>query len=114
MIKLNRKIFGLIILAMSLFIFNSSKAETIEIPNPVKHVRFQELLEAVLTFLQYVGAVIVVLVLIAGAFKFINAGGNPEKVKEGFHLIFWAIVGLFIIIAAKAFVSFVSSVIEGP
>jgi len=79
---------------------------TIEIPNPVSHRSFEALLMAVLTFLQGVGAVIAVFALMAGAFKFMTAQGNPEKVKEGYQMIFWVLIGLFVIISARAFVEF--------
>jgi hypothetical protein len=82
---------------------------SVEIPNPVKHSTFQELLMAVLEFLQYVGAVIAILSLIAAAFKFMTAEGDPQKVKQGFQMIFWTIVGLFVIISARAFIEFLRS-----
>jgi len=81
----------------------------VEIPNPVNYSTFQELLMAVLEFLQYVGAVIAVFSLIAAAFKFMSAEGDPEKVKQGFKMIFWTIIGLFVIISARAFIEFLRS-----
>jgi hypothetical protein len=111
-IKLNKKILGLIVLIFSLSFLKMSLVKPVtqvEIPNPVIHSTFYELLMAVLEFLQYVGAVIAVLSLIAAAFKFMTAEGDPQKVKQGFQMIFWTIVGLFVIISARAFIEFLKT-----
>jgi hypothetical protein len=106
-LKLNKKILGLIVLIFCLSFFKISlvKSQTqVTIPNPVRHTTFEDLLKAVLEFLQGVGAVIAVISLMAGAFTFISAGGNPEKVNQGYKMIFWTIIGLFVIISASAFI----------
>jgi len=102
----NKKILGLIMLIIMISFATNSLATEIKIPNPLDYETFTQLLEAVLTFLQYVGAVIAVFALIASAFKFMSAGGDPEKVKEGYQMIFWTIIGLFVIISARAFIEF--------
>jgi hypothetical protein len=76
------------------------------IPKVLPFNTLGEFLEAVLNFIQYIGLILAVFALLAAAFKFFNAGGDPEKVKQGYQMIFWAIVGVFIIISAKVFVEF--------
>jgi len=99
-------IISLVIILSFLKISIGKTQSTVEIPNPVSHKTFQDLLMAVLTFLQGIGAIVAVFALIAGAFKFMSAQGDPEKVKEGYQMIFWVIIGLFVIISARAFVEF--------
>jgi hypothetical protein len=116
-LKLNKKILGLIALIFCLsfckisIIKSDNSSQQVEIPNPVGYNTFQELLIAVLVFLQVVGAVISIFSLIAAGFKFITAEGDPEKVKQGFKMVFWTVVGLFIIISSIAFIEFLKETV---
>jgi hypothetical protein len=51
--------------------------------------------------------VVAVVIILAGGFKWMTAGGNDTKVAEAKKLITAGIIGLFIILAAYAIASFV-------
>ncbi len=51
--------------------------------------------------------IIAVIIILAGGFKWMTAGGNEEKVAEAKKLIIAGIVGLAIVIGAYAIASFV-------
>lgn len=51
--------------------------------------------------------VIAVVIILAGGFKWMTAGGNDEKVSEARKLIFSGIIGLAIILSAWAITTFV-------
>jgi hypothetical protein len=55
--------------------------------------------------LQFLAGLVVVIFLIMGGFKFMTAGGNPDEVEKAKKDIFYAVVGLIIILVAQAFVS---------
>ncbi len=58
------------------------------------------------TALGFLGIVAVVIIL-AGGFQWMTAGGNEEKVKTAKRLIIQGIIGLVIILSAFAIASFV-------
>lgn len=60
------------------------------------------------TALGFLGIVAVVIIL-AGGFMWMTAGGNEEKVKSAKRLIIQGIIGLVIILSAFAIASFVIS-----
>ncbi len=57
-------------------------------------------------FIALLGVIFVVLIILAG-YKWMNAGGEEEKVREAKDTIRHAIIGLIIIIAAYAITEFV-------
>jgi len=52
------------------------------------------------------GAIIATLFIMLGAFQFFTAGGDPERASAAKQQIIYAVIGLFIIVAAWALVSF--------
>ena len=61
---------------------------------------------AIKGFIALLGVIFVVLIILAG-YKWMNAGGEEEKVREAKDTIRRAIIGLIIIIAAYAITEFV-------
>ncbi|MCK4554679.1 hypothetical protein KAU19_07025 [Candidatus Parcubacteria bacterium] len=61
---------------------------------------------AIKGFIALLGVIFVVLIILAG-YKWMNAGGEEEKVREAKDTIRHAIIGLIIIIAAYAITEFV-------
>ena len=50
--------------------------------------------------------------ILIGAFMFVTAAGNPEKVKTGRKIIIWAIIGLVIIMMSKGIIVLVSEFLK--
>jgi len=64
--------------------------------------------------LSFVGVLMLVLVVYAGIL-WMTAGGNQEQTKKAMGIIFAAVLGLFIILAAYALVSFIGQqVVSAP
>jgi len=59
-------------------------------------------------FLGFLGIVFLVLMLYAG-FLWMTAGGEDEKVKKAKNIIFQAIIGLIVVVAAYAISTFIMS-----
>jgi ABC-type transport system involved in multi-copper enzyme maturation permease subunit len=72
-----------------------------------------ECIEKIITFILWVaGAILPIIIIIAG-FLFLTSGGDPEKVRTAKRMIFWAVVGLAIILLAKGIISLIKTVIGG-
>jgi hypothetical protein len=56
--------------------------------------------------------VVTVVIILAGGFKYMTAGGNDEKTGEARKLIFAGIIGLVIILSAYAIAKFVLDSLE--
>ena len=72
---------------------------------------FQNLFDAVITFLYYIGGPIVVTMILYAGFKFLFAKGDPGKVTEAKNILWYAIIGLVIILIGKGFITLLKSVI---
>jgi len=59
-------------------------------------------------FLALVGAIMVIVIIIAGI-RFITSQGNPQEVAKARNTILYAVIGLIVIIAAETIVTFVLS-----
>lgn len=50
---------------------------------------------------------LVILVVLYGAYLFLTAGGNPQKVQQGQSAMLWGLAGLLVALLAKAIASLV-------
>jgi hypothetical protein len=66
---------------------------------------WSDVINNIIRGLQFLAGLVVVIFLIMGGFKFMTAGGNPDEVEKAKKDIFYAVVGLIIILVAQAFVS---------
>lgn len=67
------------------------------------HAQLQQILQIVLGIF---GAIAVLMIVIAGL-KFVTSAGNPQAAGKARNTILYAIIGLLVIIASEAIVSFV-------
>lgn len=54
--------------------------------------------------LKILGAIITVIFVMVGGYKFLTAGGSEEKVAEARKSILWALVGLGVILLAQVLI----------
>jgi len=84
------------------------------VPEAQTTFRIDDLLDLVVTIanwiLVFIG-IIGVIFLLYGAFIYITAGGNDEKVGQAKKTIIYALIGIAVAILAFAIVSFVASII---
>ena len=110
----NKIIFGLL-LAFPLGV----SADVIEIFNPLSADRFPNplvcediscVIEKLTNFISLIAFAVAPIMILIGAFYFITAGGNPERVRTGKQVITYAIIGLVIILLARAIVATIQSI----
>ena len=81
---------------------------TIKIDNPLcsgAGCTIMGILEKISLYLLWIGAPIVTIMIIYGAFLVMTAGGDPKKVTDGTHSIVYSAVGYGIILIAWGIVS---------
>jgi hypothetical protein len=77
----------------------------VEIVNPLKANTLEEVINSIINFVFWLAVVICPLVIILGGFIFVTAGGDPKKVENGKKIIYYALIGLGVVIMAKGFVA---------
>lgn len=95
------------------FLFSLTQAAPIEITNPLKHKTFEELIKAIIIFMRNLALVATALVIVLSGFYFVTAAGDPAKVTKAKQMIFYALIGLAIVIAAEGIVALLEKVIKG-
>jgi hypothetical protein len=73
----------------------------------------QKIIEKVINLLAYVIGAIAVFMVIFGGFKYLMSGGDSGKVTEAKNTILYALLGLAVVIFAKALVAFALSAAKG-
>lgn len=86
-------------------------ALAVQFDNPLKVGTFEQLLDAVINFIFWVGIVLAPLMLIVGGFMYITSAGSPTGVTRAKNTIIWTLVGLTFLIAAKGLVNVIKSVL---
>ena len=84
------------------------------IPNPFgtdSLDTFQKLFDVVITFLYYIAGPIVVAVIIWAGMKFLFAKGDPAKITEARNMLWYAVVGLAIVMIGRGFIALLQSII---
>lgn len=79
--------------------------------NPLKFDNIPDVLVAIGDFLFTLGVPLAILFILIGAFQFMTAGGNEERIKKGKKTLLWAIIGLIIILLASAITSIIQDVL---
>lgn len=77
--------------------------------NPLKADSVEAVILLVVDIAVYIGVIFAAIMIIYSGFKFIAARGNPDGLKEARNLFFAVIIGLAILIAAKAIVEIVKN-----
>lgn len=86
----------------------------IEIGNPDFIIEGGEegIIKRALDYLFLIGIVIVPLLVLVGAFMFFTSGGDPTRTAKAKALILWAVIGLAILLFAKAIMSIIKSLLD--
>lgn len=79
--------------------------------NPLKADSFAEFIDYIIGFLWEFGLILVVLIIIIGAFHMITSTGDPEKFKKGINVIKYAFIGLLVIIMAAGLVNMIMDLV---
>jgi len=110
----NLLIFGLFfgILVMGVL---SVTAQTITIPNPLGSAGrdIPTLIDTIATWLLGIGSTIAVIIVIWAAFLFMTSGGNQQKVTQARQTLWYAIIGLTVLLLAKGVTSLIQNFLSG-
>ena len=71
----------------------------------------EDLFDALITFLYYLVAPIIVILIILAGLMFLFAKGEPGKVETAKRLLFWALVGFSIVLIGRGFIVLIESII---
>ncbi len=69
-----------------------------ELQNPIGYSTFEELISAILGWLNKVLIPVAAIMIFYAGFLYITAAGNPEKIKKAHSAITWALVGIAIVL----------------
>ena len=90
----------------------SGGQQTIKIPNPLgQTTTFTQLISRIVNWLLVIGAPILTLMIIIGAFQFLTAGGNPEKVIQGRHTITYAVIGYALLLLSSGIIKIIENLL---
>jgi hypothetical protein len=101
-----KKIVGLFLLTPYYLFAQSAGGSGISIPNPLNRTdNIFGLIRAVLDFVTKVGAAIVVFMVIYSGFLFVQAQGDPGKIKTAKNVFFWTVIGGVVLLGAQVLAS---------
>ena len=78
-----------------------SQGGSIEIPNPLKTKSIAELIDRIVNYIIGIATLIFPLIIIYGAWQFLSAGGDMEKVTTARKTITYAVIGYILILLSK-------------
>jgi hypothetical protein len=86
----------------------STAAVNIQLANPLKFSTVEGVLTSVMGGLKGIVVTLAILMIVIGAIMYILSFGNPDNIKRAKNIIFAALIGLAIVIAAPAFLREIS------
>lgn len=90
-----------------------AQAQSVSLTNPLGSQTMAAVLQNVITFLQFIGAPIAIIMVLWGAFEMITSAGDPEKYTKGRETLIWAAIGFAIVLIAGGFASLISNILNG-
>ena len=108
-----KKIFGVIlsVIVLSGFLFLNPAGAAISFINPIRFKTFGELIGAIINFIFNIALVIAPIMFIISGFYFITAAGDPAKIKTAKDIIWYAVIGLVVVLLAKGLIQVLEQVI---
>jgi hypothetical protein len=107
---LNLIIYSIAFSLILLCFLNSARAVDIIIDNPLKWKSFEELINAIADFLTAFALAVFPIIIIIAGYQFMSAGGDPNKIEGAKRMMGYALAGLLVILAAKAILAGIKSV----
>jgi hypothetical protein len=105
---------SLVLAALVLFIGVSAfAATTVEIPNPLKVNSVSALIDRIVTYIITIATILLPLAILYGAYLFMSAGGDPEKISMGRKTILWTVIGYALILISKGITLIVADILGG-
>jgi len=83
----------------------------ITIEPPISATSIPALVDRITNWTFYIGIILAPLMILVGAFYFMTAAGDPNRVETGKKIIFWTIVGLAIILLSRMIIGIIRSIL---
>jgi len=83
-----------------------------EIPNPIQAESLVDLAKAIGKFLFQIAIPIAVIVIIYAGFLYLKSGGNKEKVATAHKALWYAVIGLAVILIGQGFFTLIKSILN--
>jgi len=96
-----------------LLLLLSTEIVLAELINPLYAETFEEFINAIIGFLWEMAIPLAVLIIIIGAFYMATSLGKPEQFEKGKKVIFYAFIGLIVIIVARGIIPFIRDFFAG-
>jgi len=87
------------------------EANAVNFSNPLVYDTFGELVDAMIRFIFNMAMFITPLMIIIGAFYLLTAAGDPKRVGTGKTIIIYTLIGLALILLARAIITMIEKVI---
>ncbi len=112
-----RNFFKTLFLASGTFIISTNLvigAEIVKFENPLKpeYDTFSKLVAGVTKAAVSVLMPFVVVAFIYAGFLFVRAQGKPEEIKKAKEVMFWSVIGAFILLGASAFATIIGTTVS--
>ncbi len=96
---------GLVLMAPMALAADSSEDSDFKIDNPINASTIPALIDKVAHFIFLVGVAIAPVMILVGAFYYMTAAGNPDKVGKANKIIIWTLVGVAILFMSDILIS---------
>ena len=102
-------------LFFSILAFSAHYVLALEIPNPLGSAGsdIPTLIDTIATWLLGIGSTIAVIVVLWAAFLFMTSGGNVARVTQARQTLWYAIIGIVVLLLAKGVTSLIQNFLSG-
>lgn len=114
--KIKKLVSFLLIATFLLGGFNLAFAQngkTVKIENPIKFDSIQEFLTELTNVLIQVGLALVAFMIVLGGGFIMFGGAKPDLVTKGKNIITWTILGVAVVVFARAILALIGYIIGG-
>ncbi len=91
----------------------AQSAIALEIPNPLGANTITELIDKIATWLLEIGLIISTIIILWAALVFMTSGGNVERVTMARKTLWYAIIGIVVLLLAKGVTSIIQNFLSG-
>ncbi len=107
------KTFLIFSLVFAIMFMVGGKALAVELVNPIGAGDIPTLIDKIATWLLEIGATISTIIILWSALIFMTSGGNKDKVTQARKTLWYAIIGIVILLVAKGITSIIKGFLSG-
>ena len=86
---------------------------TFTLPNPINATSIQGMIDSLINLAFVIGIALAPVLIIVGGLYFILSGGDPSKIETAKKIIFYTLIGLFVVILARAIIGIIRTILGG-